>query len=429
MSENAVMAEPATVKGWCPGALRPMQTGDGLLVRRVAKREQKTDGDGVRIELGQRRQVELLEHAVGPHPLAYAGAPLERDERLGMLVAQPVEVGAVLTAQVEELLEALRRDERRPRSLPGHAPRGAARRPHSLVGHAASFGPGARGGGSRCRQAAPPGCAAGQAGAYVRHRFRSGNVKLPRILVLKTGSTAPDLVRTDGDYEDWFIAALERGPERTDVLPAEGKLPDPRRWGGVILTGSPASGGDWLVGGNLNDDRFIDILDFGIFIGDYGQAPGSDTPCDLTGSHSDIGGDGMVDASDFNFISINFLNGSEPNCCGLPGAMTPVERISVAELIATGRGVRRPVSARRRVHEQSVPDLHVQQAPDERPVVGEAGLVLAQEPLDEGGIEDASSADRRRREHIAHERAGLAAEPDRNWHREALLLPVDDRVW
>ena len=33
MSVDAAMAEPATIKGWCPGALRPMQTGDGLIVR------------------------------------------------------------------------------------------------------------------------------------------------------------------------------------------------------------------------------------------------------------------------------------------------------------------------------------------------------------------------------------------------------------
>lgn len=33
MSAAAAMAEPASVKGWCPGALRPMQTGDGLIVR------------------------------------------------------------------------------------------------------------------------------------------------------------------------------------------------------------------------------------------------------------------------------------------------------------------------------------------------------------------------------------------------------------
>lgn len=33
MSAPATMAEPPTVKGWCPGAVRPMQTGDGLIVR------------------------------------------------------------------------------------------------------------------------------------------------------------------------------------------------------------------------------------------------------------------------------------------------------------------------------------------------------------------------------------------------------------
>ncbi|WP_083567378.1 precorrin-3B synthase [Hyphomicrobium sp. CS1GBMeth3] len=33
MSAIGAMAEPASVKGWCPGALRPMQTGDGLIVR------------------------------------------------------------------------------------------------------------------------------------------------------------------------------------------------------------------------------------------------------------------------------------------------------------------------------------------------------------------------------------------------------------
>lgn len=64
---------------------------------------------------------------------------------------------------------------------------------------------------------------------------------LPRILILKTGSTHPDVVASDGDYESWFTAALEGGPARVDVQPAEGDLPEPKRWGGVILTGSPCS--------------------------------------------------------------------------------------------------------------------------------------------------------------------------------------------
>lgn len=33
MSSNTPIAELASVKGWCPGALRPMQTGDGWIVR------------------------------------------------------------------------------------------------------------------------------------------------------------------------------------------------------------------------------------------------------------------------------------------------------------------------------------------------------------------------------------------------------------
>jgi len=66
-------------------------------------------------------------------------------------------------------------------------------------------------------------------------------VTLPRILIVKTGSTHPDVVRADGDYEAWFTAALEQGGARVDVHPAEGELPDAAAWGGVILTGSPCS--------------------------------------------------------------------------------------------------------------------------------------------------------------------------------------------
>lgn len=64
---------------------------------------------------------------------------------------------------------------------------------------------------------------------------------LPRILIIKTGSTVSTLRATDGDYDDWFRAGLEQGNERVDVHPAKKPLPDPRGWGGVILTGSPAS--------------------------------------------------------------------------------------------------------------------------------------------------------------------------------------------
>jgi cohesin domain-containing protein len=112
-----------------------------------------------------------------------------------------------------------------------------------------------------------------------------------------------------------------------------------------------AGGGDALIGGNLNDDDFIDILDFGIFIGQFGSTPGADTACGFVGPHADITGDGTVGSGDFTFIQINFLEFSEAPCTGAPlldGGNNfagngntlrrdrPVISISVDDLIAMG---------------------------------------------------------------------------------------------
>ena len=90
-----------------------------LLVRGVAEREQEADGDRLgAFEVGQRADVERHEHPVRPDALAHAVAALERDERRRQLVAEPVQVRARLPPQVEQVLEALGGDERRPRALP-----------------------------------------------------------------------------------------------------------------------------------------------------------------------------------------------------------------------------------------------------------------------------------------------------------------------
>ncbi|MCZ6652141.1 MAG: cohesin domain-containing protein [Planctomycetota bacterium] len=104
------------------------------------------------------------------------------------------------------------------------------------------------------------------------------------------------------------------------------------------------SDGADLVGGNLNNDCFIDIFDFGTFIGQFGDAVGADTDCSTTAPHSDISGDGTVFTADFTFIGINFLESDDANCCvaGCPisapggGAGGPVTRISVKELRKLG---------------------------------------------------------------------------------------------
>ena len=91
----------------------PELVRDGLLVACVPEGEEEADGDRLRIELGDRPEVERLQFALGAHPLAHAVAALEWDKRLGMVGAEPVQVSAVLPPQVEHVLEPGGRHERR----------------------------------------------------------------------------------------------------------------------------------------------------------------------------------------------------------------------------------------------------------------------------------------------------------------------------
>lgn len=97
-----------------------------------------------------------------------------------------------------------------------------------------------------------------------------------------------------------------------------------------------------LLGGNLNDDFFIDILDFGIFSSQFTTDFGTgDTTCSASPPHSDISGDGFVDNGDFSFIQQNFLESHEANCCGQSGrsaSSAPVLEISVQQLHQRGLG-------------------------------------------------------------------------------------------
>ncbi len=108
------------------------------------------------------------------------------------------------------------------------------------------------------------------------------------------------------------------------------------------FTGDPSSGGDWLIGGNLNDDEYIDILDFGVFVGEFGPPdyPDGNTPCiSAAFPHADVNGDGFVTSLDFGFIASNFLKFREMDCFGglrLAGDGGPVTRISTRELARRG---------------------------------------------------------------------------------------------
>jgi len=101
----------------------------------------------------------------------------------------------------------------------------------------------------------------------------------------------------------------------------------------AIFKGDPELGGNWLTQGNLDCTKVdsqgnpagspdaINILDFGVFLTQYQQNLDPNTPCvgvppaSAQAFHSDINGDGVVDAADFTFISMNFLEGSKDSCC------------------------------------------------------------------------------------------------------------------
>ena len=117
----------------------------------------------------------------------------------------------------------------------------------------------------------------------------------------------------------------------------------------AIFKGDPFHGGNWLIGGNLDGFKkgiigpshdVIDIMDFGMFVGQWGRIVNPNTICKTDGPHADINGDGIVDALDFTFIMMNFLESSKECCCPDSTAGTIVGRteISVRELREMGLG-------------------------------------------------------------------------------------------
>lgn len=63
-----------------------------------------------------------------------------------------------------------------------------------------------------------------------------------RILIVKTGTTLPELRRHRGDYEDWIAAGLGVPARRLEVAAVYdgAALPDPAVLSGVVVTGSSA---------------------------------------------------------------------------------------------------------------------------------------------------------------------------------------------
>ena len=79
------------------------------------------------------------------------------------------------------------------------------------------------------------------------------------ILIMKTGSTLPDILAEHGDFDKWIASGLEYAPDELNVVSVyEGEaLPDLSEISGVVITGSPA-----LV---------TDLEDWSEFVGWFGR--------------------------------------------------------------------------------------------------------------------------------------------------------------
>jgi hypothetical protein len=107
------------------------------------------------------------------------------------------------------------------------------------------------------------------------------------------------------------------------------------------------TGANALVQGDLYNDLpgeamdVIDILDFGVYITQWGQTYGPVT-CATAFPHADLNGDGLVDVTDFSFIQLQFFQLGDPACCTRPAhpdraaRAAPLMSISVAELRQRG---------------------------------------------------------------------------------------------
>ncbi len=64
---------------------------------------------------------------------------------------------------------------------------------------------------------------------------------MPRVVILKTGTTYPALLETFGDFDSWFVARLapELNVHVVDVT-ADDLPGHPEDWDGIVITGSPA---------------------------------------------------------------------------------------------------------------------------------------------------------------------------------------------
>ncbi len=104
------------------------------------------------------------------------------------------------------------------------------------------------------------------------------------------------------------------------------------------FVGDPLLNGNWLIGGDLDGNAAIDLVDLAAVIAQLNDVLDPNTPCGTVGPHADINADGLVDALDEAFVLESFNLLALTTCCPLivPSAVSgpyePVVALSIKEL-------------------------------------------------------------------------------------------------
>lgn len=98
------------------------------------------------------------------------------------------------------------------------------------------------------------------------------------------------------------------------------------------------TGNSKLLGGDLNDDNVVDIIDYAAYAYQYGLTLPA-AGCDYTGWHADINGDTKVGTADYTYIQIRWLAQGDQDCpgaAGWPGMTTGRTWMWVSDMQAAG---------------------------------------------------------------------------------------------
>ena len=127
-----------------------------------------------------------------------------------------------------------------------------------------------------------------------------------------------------------YVCVKARDPKHSLWSVADMQVEDDR-WVARFM-GDPLMGGNWLVNGNLDGSRVIDILDLGVVYSQFAMPMNPNTDCGWEGNHADINGDGIVDTLDEAIVLSNWLATDKEGCCPEESTIAAAVELAITEI-------------------------------------------------------------------------------------------------